>query len=554
MRDAHKSGLVLRLLRNPDEVMPVWEKLDPPCRPWNASALRYLHDTVILRSPRLKKLFNGILQVNTEYRWGPRQVRNWLDKEEILTSDNKKLWREERYPGKEIPYPRKMFGTLVKKPDHLAALVDDPAFRDTIYSDLGNTLLNWASMFSGELKDRLEALCQDHGSEKDLALFKLQFILDPSLPLVIGLKSINTFDDFSRRILEADDEQSLIALEEGLWKEKFEGWIDAVCGNKLNVSTNKNGTKEILSFLKRLRAGTNRNRRLAVWELRWYFFSKTIPFPFMNKRAETPQALVKMIDRDESSRKEGIRLMNEGWIGAWLFYRFGDDSPEFRDQNNLVAGKNSDRAKLEALLHILDVDLEWALPEAKPEKFNFGKIAYDSNKSVNIRFQNKLRGYWESDILLRPKSSRGFELSLSTVTQGDLVTLTARPGSLPVGKSHRAKVVVSYFFGKERTELCVPVSFRVAAPVWKMAGRSFLIAVVFGAILGGLRYCMNYAHELNAFQTLNWMPWSAVANLNWKVMKHIGGIEWVLIGIALLFAGTIGYGFIRLRAQSQIRR
>jgi hypothetical protein len=65
---------------------------------------------------------------------------------------------------------------------------------------------------------------------------------------------------------------------------------------------------------------------------------------------------------------------------------------------------------------------------------------------------------------------------------------------------------------------------------------------------------MNYAHELNAFQTLNWMPWSAVANLNWKVMKHIGGIEWVLIGIALLFAGTIGYGFIRLRAQSQIRR
>jgi serine/threonine protein kinase len=544
--NAHRTGTVLRLLMVADMNLRQ-DDISSSSKQEKSNVLRVLHD-MLCDEPRLMLLFEGLLQVNPEYRWGSRQIRQWLDNQPITNDTGTEAWRGERYPGIEIPYNREILSS-VKKPHNLVKYINNPSYSDTIFSDLETTLFHWVSKFSGELKDNVAKLYKEHQNNKDLALFKLKFILDPSLPLIIGLKSILTFDDFSRCILESDDEQSLIALEDGLWKEQIEAWIDAVHGNDLTVGTNKNETKGILSFLKRLRTGTNRNRRLAVWELRWYFFPKTIPFPFMNRRADNPQSLVNMIDRDEASQKEGFRLMNEGWIGAWLFHRFGENSPEFRDHNMQVAKNDNDRTKLEALLHILDVDLEWALPEAKPPYKKFGKIAFDSSKSVNIRFQNKNRGYWESDILLRTKSPRGFELSLSTVAQGGMVTLIARPGSLPVGKSHMAEIVVSYYDGQKRIELTVPVSFRVAAPVWKMAGRSILVGLGFGVVLGGLRYGMNYLNELNAFQTLGWMPWKKLSILNWKIVQHISEFEWLLIAAAVVLLGTVGFGLFRLWMQ-----
>lgn len=552
----------------------------------------------------LKQLLQGLLRLNSQKRWGYKQVMTWLQGQPIF-NDEGEPDEDEIYEGKEHPYPdcRK-----AKNPRELAAHLEDFDAENALFR---GRISDWVFLHfdDAELAKRVEEIEEDYTDKKKLGVFKLRYTLDSSLPLKIGSHGVHTIEDLVE-LLKTSNESLLSAVEDALWGEFIECWIDATIRDLR--------TKELVEKIKSIRTRLkNKNRRLAVFTLlytlnpsvpfrlvqgieisnpeqledllekrpdlmgvvknylyggqfeewlrlafpdrnqdhtfvfhikntyqqdkdiglyafRWHF-KPSLPFPFGNEKVTKPKELAALSDRSQKDCDLGIELLSKGWIRIWLTTT--GQMKESGEFDKIVNDSNTSwRRKLEGVLHLLDPNLPWPKITADQDKIELGKLGTESSKTVRVQFRNSGRGFLSGAFSLSG-SGQGFSMDQLTI-EGEPVTVkvTVNPQGLTAGSRQKTTLVAETNGGR----LEIPVSYRVAAPLWKMIGRSLWAGILCALVLG------IYRGFLGLTMPSKWPP-NVIFNWHtWKSLWENGADFWIMIIWMLLLVGIVGGGIYYL--------
>ncbi len=174
-------------------------------------------------SPAFQTLLTGLTQADPANRWGYRQVGQWL-RGEVIQNDRGQPWRATT-AGTGLPsYPG---CPKARTPVELAAALDSyPQAQQDLFKGY---IRQWVFQHDPDLARRIETIEENETQQPKLGLLKLKVLLDPSLPLKVGNHTLRTLADLTR-VLDRPDAETRQALEQRVWDQSLETWIDATQG------------------------------------------------------------------------------------------------------------------------------------------------------------------------------------------------------------------------------------------------------------------------------------------------------------------------------------
>ena len=358
------------------------------------------------------------------------------------------------------------------------------------------------------------------------ALYALLYTLDPRAPLRLTKNHAISSPEGLEELI-AKYPELIREVQRLLYGGIFEEWLRASFSEKT----------EDIDFVARCRKDFSSDEGLGVFALRCYFHP-SLPFPFGQYNASTPEELVKLIDYNEDSRKHGVTLLSNSWIRTWLISTGRMKDPLVFDKVVNEHGVSSQR-KLEAILHQLNPDLPWPKPVADQQTIDLGKISCESQKTFSITIRNGARGFLAGGISLTG-SGMGFSINEQTIEGEPVkVEITARALGLPAGSKQSVNVAVQTNGGA----LAVPVTYRVSVPLYRMIGRSMLAGAVFGGGMCILRFLYGaLSPHLNS-SIFSFMSATEVANF--KSLER--ALLTIMISLLLMaVVGGCGYYCLRM--------
>lgn len=257
---------------------------------------------------------------------------------------------------------------------------------------------------------------------KGAELRALSFTLDPSQPLQLApaILAANTREvgvafQRSRKKIKA-------ALQELLFSKVLEEWIQAA---------EFPGWEAHLEFIEKTRFLYLNDQPLGTFCLCWHF-KPDMPFPFKGRKVTEPAQLAALIEESPENRQLGLKLIEKGWIRAWLVGSAKVADPTTLD-HALLALDATTEAKLEAVLQMLDPGLGRPLLTVDAKTLNLGIIDIDQVRERDITVRNTGRGYLSGEVKLT-EYGQGVQLDDYRV-EGNLVTLKVmvKPLSLSPG-------------------------------------------------------------------------------------------------------------------------
>ncbi len=419
-----------------------------------------------------RDLLRGLTLGNPQVRWGLDQVSAWLRGDAVHLEPGRAAWSTAIREGS--PYPGH---PQAATPKELASSLDRfDASRQLARGDIRRWVFDH---FDHRMADRIERLELSGTESPDLALSRLRFILDPTLPLEVAGLRLKTLNDLVR-LLRRECDNTIVREQLGglLHDGLIEDWIRAgslaagrteellariadlrkrLSGEQrqdvaldallyildptapIHLSGGQqvsrprdialafeHGRKHIgpvlvrhlfdkridewlraaefpgwhghLTFLEDLRVRYLEQPLLGVHCLCWRF-NPDMPLLFKGARVTRPRQLAALIESSPENTAEGLRLMEQGWIRAWLVGSGMIDDPTELD-HALLALDVGPRSKLEAVLHLLDPTLGHPQLETSPESFHFGRITAGDTRVRELRIENTGRGHLNGEIKL----------------------------------------------------------------------------------------------------------------------------------------------------------
>ncbi len=165
-------------------------------------------------------LINGLLRIRSASRWGYRQVMSWLNHEAILTDDGLPDHDEVRV-GKHLAY--RSFPEITTPAKMAQRLRDFDVARDLKRGRISQ----WVMYFDTELGGRVAQLEEDYIERPELGIFKLRYLLDPTLPLEVGDSKVYSVAQLVKLIARHDSAHQT-DLEGLLYSESIETWVHAM--------------------------------------------------------------------------------------------------------------------------------------------------------------------------------------------------------------------------------------------------------------------------------------------------------------------------------------
>ena len=257
-------------------------------------------------SPEFARLINGLLRVEPSLRWGYRQVTAWLRGEPVLT-DNGLPDHETAAAGKRIPY-RSL--PAITTPREMARRLGE---FDVAKDLLRGFVSQWLMLFDTKLGAQAAALEEEFSDNIELGVFKLRYVLDPTLPLEIGSLQLVSV----AQMVEALSAHTIPCRDE-FGKALFSGCIEvwlAALGN----------TPEIKSLSLRV---ASLRRRVSDIDLGLFALLHTLdparPLRLGSSLVRTPEDLPEAIERTPGISMILRRYLFKGWIAEWLRASFPD--------------------------------------------------------------------------------------------------------------------------------------------------------------------------------------------------------------------------------------
>ena len=365
------------------------------------------------------------------------------------------------------------------------------------------------------------SICEIYGKiENSLDIFKILYVLNPSQPLKIKDGIEITHLNKLEETLSSHPELIKI-LKEFLYNGKIEVWFQAAFPDNNQDQT----------FIFKCRNTYKKDKDLGVYVFRWHF-QKSLPFPFGNTSAKNPKELASLIDNQSTDKNLVIKLLSNGWIRAWLLTTGYIKDTEKFDTAIKTADKGWSQC-IESVLHVLDPELPWPKITSSHDSIKQGRVSIESSKTIEIKVENKDRGFLTGEILLEG-TGKGFSIDKNKINGEPLtLSLTINPRGLPVGSKQKISLSVQTNAGN----LQIPVSYKVTAPVIRMVGRSIGIGFICAIIFGLFRLIIP-----NRF--LVWHDWDQVGEI---VEQPI------IIFLMILFVGIIGGGLFYFNTLSKIQ-
>jgi hypothetical protein len=202
-----------------------------------------------------------------------------------------------------------------------------------------------------KLIGKLREMQKSVGARGRLACFALRELLNPGgpLPLKEGLSLWRPQDIGS--VLEVEPRERrlrLEALQERCEDGHVEEWLRA-CGDP---------HAERVPALLRDCVGRYPSEPLLQAHVFCWSFVPGSGIPFMGKEVNAPQALAALIDGSAAARRDGLLLLQSGWLRQWLLASGRLVDAQAFDRV-LEDGRLPAEGKLEAVLHLLDPSLPW---------------------------------------------------------------------------------------------------------------------------------------------------------------------------------------------------
>ncbi len=562
-------------------------------------------------SAETRQLLVGLTQREAANRWGYAQVWQWRHGKKIMT-DSGLPWREGQFSRTRDSYPR---CEQAKNPRELASRLDEfDAAADLFHG----YIRGWVFHFDPKAADRIKFIEEDYEDKPELALAKLAFLLDPSLPLVLdNRRQATSIEDLIEFLTSAPDLSLSHALVGAFYSERLECWLEEtqevndkekLLGNLAALRirlkardmdirlalfallhtlapqtplalqdgvaiTRLEDLEEAIAqspgletkvgellfdgrlaewllaafperhddfaFLQDCPRRYVNDHGLAVWVMRWRI-KPSLGFPFGKESAAEPKHLAAMIDRNVRTTALGLELLQAGWIQSWL--ETTGRLPDVVMFSSLVNDHaQSWRARLEAVLHLLDPDLPWPTPEADRPVLNGGWVSAEADEIMPLTVTNVGRGYLTGLITLVGDNGITLQATDGKI-EGRSVSVEVQFSALglPLGSRHKAVLSVQTPGGC----LNVPVTFRVRAPLAAMIGRSLGWGLVWGGGLGFFRLALGAAAPEFSNRVMSAVTWEQVNTIQVGNMSMLsrGVFGFVL---AVILGGT-GYYLVRM--------
>jgi len=313
---------------------------------------------------------------------------------------------------------------------------NDAAINESIAQLLfGGSLLAWMDTLN-KVRNRqtlLEKVCliseKLRYKDTDLALFALRCTLDPDQPLPL-IRDIELPHPGQIEVVLRKAPQAKKALAQRVKEGYFEQWLRAA---------QFPGWEEDVSFIRNCRIAYPHDEALLTRAIRWRF-QPDQPFPFAGKGISDPRQLAALIDADERSRNQGLKLLAGGWIRAWLVATGRLANPDALDQV-LWNGQSSEQSKLEAVLQLMDPELPRPQLSVKFLRINFGRLDQEQPRSKTIVVRNAGRGHLSGNLRLQDYD-RGFTIDNSTI-EGNETVIRLSASSLGMPENSRQQTTLS---------------------------------------------------------------------------------------------------------------
>lgn len=292
-------------------------------------------------------------------------------------------------------------------------------------------LLEKVSMLSKKLRYK----------EPELALFALRCTLDPAQPLPL-IRDIHLPHPGQIEAVLRKAPQAKKALAQRVMGGYFEQWLRAA---------QFPGWQEDVDFIRNCRIAYPHEEALLIRAIRWRF-QPDQPFPFAGTSVSDPKQLAALIDTNERSRKQGLKLLAGGWIRAWLVATGRLPNPDALDQV-LWNAQCSEESKLESVLQLMDPDLPKPQLSVKFSRINFGRLDPERPRSKTIVIRNSGRGYLSGALRLQDYD-RGFTLDNNTFEGNQtLVSLSACSLGMPQNSRQQTILHISTNGGEQSIRL-----------------------------------------------------------------------------------------------------
>jgi hypothetical protein len=375
-------------------------------------------------------------------------------------------------------------------------------------------------------RDLIERIGSLRGRVKngETALMALLFTLDPKRPFdLTPYAPIGRMEEIEAAL--AAHPEINPRLSNLLYGGQFAEWLRAAFPNRGND----------IRFLEQCAAACAGDRELGVMAVRWRF-APSLPFRIGVRSASTPKELAAMLGSVPGMFEQGIKLLERGWIRAWLVATGQLYNAEPFDE--IVGDVTiSPSRKMEAVLHVLDPALPWPAPAADIDEIDGGTISTESSKTVSVTIFNAGRGFMSGTVALSEHGD-GFRMTPCAI-EGETVTVevTMHGAGLPARSRQETRIVVETNGGT----LEIPVRFKVSAPAAGMLFRSVLAGILTGQVLGLMRLGMQAFLPEYRWEVLRWVSWDAAATTDLRVLTPAA----LFFGFGI--AGVAYYARQRLR-------
>ena len=378
-----------------------------------------------------------------------------------------------------------------------------------------------------ELIERIGSL-RGRVKNGEAALMALLFTLDPKRPFELApYAPISRMEDLEAAL--AAHPEINPRLSNYLYSGQFAEWLRAAFPNRGND----------VRFLEQCAAACAGDRELGVMAVRWRF-APSLPFRIGVRLAATPKELAALLGNVPGMFEQGIKLLQRGWIRAWLVATGQLYHAEPFDE--IVSDVTiSPSRKMEAVLHVLDPALLLPAPAADVDEIDVGTISTESAKTVSVTIFNASRGFMSGTVALAEHGD-GFRMTPCAI-EGDTVTVdvTMHGAGLPARSRQETSIIVETNGGT----LEIPVRFRVGAPAVGMLFRSVLAGILTAQILGLIRLGIQAFMPAYRWEVLRWVSWDQAAAADLHVLTPAA----LFFGFGI--AGLVYYAMQRLRLERE---
>ncbi len=281
-------------------------------------------------------------------------------------------------------------GLRIHTPAQWLELLHDPTRRQALWPALHSGLLeDWLRQHqpiarSLELAQALGALRRRLrlAQNQERALVALRYLLEPQAPLELGPDcALQDLDGLEACLAQHPD--ALAAFVEQVRHGYLEEWLRG-----------QPTPPDLLPWLVEQRQQHLDDPALVAYSLRWRLDPKT-PFPFLGRTYITPAALAGAMDASPEATAEGGRLLESGWLPAWLTQTRRLQDPDALTQ--LLASPQPWPLKFETLLGWLNPRLPKPQLAVEPRQLRLGLLTEPQRCTWVVT--NLRRGYLYGRVL-----------------------------------------------------------------------------------------------------------------------------------------------------------